>query len=63
MQSWGYGAEIAARIGSELFDKLDAPVQRLGAKDTFVAYQPQLEDVILPQADDIFAAIQKLSSY
>jgi 2-oxoisovalerate dehydrogenase E1 component len=63
MLSWGYGAEIAARIGSELFDKLDAPVQRIGAKDTFVAYQPQLEDVILPQADDIFAAIQKLSAY
>jgi 2-oxoisovalerate dehydrogenase E1 component len=63
MLSWGYGAEIAARIGSELFDKLDAPVQRLAAKDTFVAYQPQLEDVILPQADDIFAAIQKLHAY
>ena len=63
MLSWGYGAEIAARIGSELFDKLDAPVQRLAAKDTFVAYQPQLENVILPQADDIFAAIQKLSAY
>ncbi len=63
MQSWGYGAEIAARIASELFDKLDAPVQRVAAKDTFVAYQPQLEDVILPQSDDIFAAIQKLSEY
>jgi 2-oxoisovalerate dehydrogenase E1 component len=63
MLSWGYGAEIAARIGSELFDKLDAPVQRLAAKDTFVAYQPLLEDVILPQADDIFAAIQKLHAY
>jgi len=63
MQSWGYGAEIAARIASELFDKLDAPVQRVAAKDTFVAYQPQLENVILPQADDIFAAIQKLSEY
>jgi 2-oxoisovalerate dehydrogenase E1 component len=63
MLSWGYGAEIAARIGSELFDKLDAPVQRLAAKDTFVAYQPQLEDVILPQADDIFTAIQKLNAY
>jgi 2-oxoisovalerate dehydrogenase E1 component len=63
MLSWGYGAEIAARIGSELFDKLDAPVQRLAAKDTFVAYQPQLEDVILPQANDIFAAVQKLRAY
>ena len=63
MLSWGYGAEIAARIGTELFDKLDAPVQRLGAKDTFVAYQPLLEDMILPQANDIFTAIQKLSAY
>jgi 2-oxoisovalerate dehydrogenase E1 component len=63
MQSWGYGAEIAARIASELFDKLDAPVQRLAAKDTFVAYQPLLEDVILPQADDIFAAVRKLHAY
>jgi 2-oxoisovalerate dehydrogenase E1 component len=63
MQSWGYGAEIAARIASELFDKLDAPVQRLAAKDIFVAYQPQLEDITLPQVADIFAAIQKLSSY
>jgi 2-oxoisovalerate dehydrogenase E1 component len=63
MLSWGYGAELAARIGSELFDKLDAPVQRVAAKDTFVAYQPVLEDVILPQTDDIFAAIKKLAEY
>jgi 2-oxoisovalerate dehydrogenase E1 component len=63
MLSWGYGAEIAARIGSELFDQLDAPVSRLGAKDTFVAYQPELENVILPQADDIFAALLKLHAY
>ncbi len=63
MQSWGYGAEIAARIGSELFDTLDAPVQRLAAKDVFVAYQPQMEDAILPQTADIFAAIQKLIAY
>ncbi len=61
--SWGYGAEIAARIASELFDKLDAPVERLGAKDTFVAYQPELEDQILPQAEDIFQAALKLSNY
>jgi 2-oxoisovalerate dehydrogenase E1 component len=63
MLSWGYGAEIAARIGSELFHDLDAPVQRLAAKDTFVAYQPLLEDAILPQADDIFAAIQALCAH
>ena len=40
MLSWGYGAEIAARIADELFDELDAPVRRIGAMDTFVAYQP-----------------------
>jgi 2-oxoisovalerate dehydrogenase E1 component len=63
MLSWGYGAEIAARIGSELFHDLDAPVARLGAKDTFVAYQPLLEDAILPQAHDIFEAIRKLCAH
>ncbi len=50
--SWGYGAEIAARIADELFDNLDAPVKRVAAKDTFVAYQPQVEDEILPQPSD-----------
>ncbi len=49
MLSWGYGAEIAARIGDELFHDLDAPVRRVAAMDTFVAYQPLLEDAILPQ--------------
>jgi 2-oxoisovalerate dehydrogenase E1 component len=61
MLSWGYGAEIAARIADELFFDLDAPVRRVAAKDTFVAYQPLLEDVILPQPDDIFRAMLELS--
>ncbi|MGA7380051.1 MAG: transketolase C-terminal domain-containing protein, partial [Terriglobales bacterium] len=63
MLSWGYGAEIAARIADELFDNLDAPVRRIAAKDTFVAYQPILEDVILPQADDLFRAMKQLAEY
>jgi 2-oxoisovalerate dehydrogenase E1 component len=63
MISWGYGAEIAARIGDELFDYLDAPVRRIGSMDTFVAYQPILEDVILPQPDTILKAIQSLKAY
>jgi 2-oxoisovalerate dehydrogenase E1 component len=63
MISWGYGAEIAARIADELFEDLDAPVKRIGAMDTFVAYQPLLEDVILPQPDAILKAIVGLNAY
>ena len=63
MLSWGYGAEIAARIGEELFDELDAPVKRVAALDTFCAYQPKLEDEILPQTDDITAALRQLLEY
>ena len=63
MLSWGYGAEIAARIGEELFGELDAPVKRVAAMDTFCAYQPRLEDEILPQTDDIAAAVRQLIEY
>jgi 2-oxoisovalerate dehydrogenase E1 component len=61
--SWGYGAEIAARIGEELFDWLDAPVRRVGAMDTFVAYQPVLEDAILPGAEDLYRAMEEMAGY
>ncbi len=63
MLSWGYGAEIAARIGDELFHDLDAPVRRVGAMDTFVAYQPLLEDVILPQPERLFQAMRDLAAF
>jgi len=63
MLSWGYGAEIAARIADELFEDLDAPVRRVAAKDTFVAYQPQLEDEILPQSEDVYRAIVELTKF
>jgi len=61
--SWGYGAEIAARIADELFEDLDAPVKRVAAMDTFVAYQPALEDVILPQAEHLFKAMEELAKF
>jgi 2-oxoisovalerate dehydrogenase E1 component len=61
--SWGYGAEIAARIAAELFQYLDAPVARAAALDTWVGYNPQLEAEILPQAEDIAAAAEKLLRY
>ena len=61
--SWGYGAEIAARIADQLFEHLDAPVRRVAATDTFVAYQPILEDAILPQADDLYRGMKELADY
>ena len=63
MKSWGYGAEIAARIGEELFHDLDAPVRRVAAMDTFVAYQPVLEDAILPQPEDLYRAMAELAAF
>jgi len=62
-RSWGYGAEIAARIADELFDELDAPVRRIAATDTFCAYHPSLEDAILPQSADIARAVRDLAAY
>ncbi|HYM13923.1 MAG TPA: transketolase C-terminal domain-containing protein, partial [Bryobacterales bacterium] len=58
--SWGYGAEIAARIAGELFGDLDAPVARVGAQDAWIGYHPQLEDEILPQTSDVERALQRL---
>jgi 2-oxoisovalerate dehydrogenase E1 component len=63
MLSWGYGAEIAARIADELFDELDAPVKRVAAMDTFCAYQPNLEDVILPQTSHLISAVKRILEY
>ncbi|MGA3020211.1 MAG: dehydrogenase E1 component subunit alpha/beta [Bryobacteraceae bacterium] len=61
--SWGYGAEIAARIADELFDRLDAPVRRVGALDTWVGYHPQLESAILPQTENLVAEMERLLVY
>jgi 2-oxoisovalerate dehydrogenase E1 component len=61
--SWGYGSEIAARIGEELFLELDAPVRRVAATDTFVAYAPQLEDVILPQVEHLREAMIEVARF
>jgi 2-oxoisovalerate dehydrogenase E1 component len=61
--SWGYGAEISARISQDLFAWLDAPVSRVASTDTFVAYAPELEDVILPQTADIRAAMEQIVGF
>ena len=61
--SWGYGAEIAARIADEAFAWLDAPVRRVAATDTFVAYAPELEDVILPQVESLRQAMASIAAF
>jgi 2-oxoisovalerate dehydrogenase E1 component len=61
--SFGYGAEIAARIADELFTHLDAPVKRVAAMDTWVGYHPQLEAKILPQTDDLVKTIDQLLAF
>jgi len=62
-QSWGYGAEIAARIADECFSWLDAPVKRVASTDTFVGYAPKLEDFILPQVEDLAQAMRDLHAF
>jgi 2-oxoisovalerate dehydrogenase E1 component len=62
-RTFGYGAEIAARISEELFDDLDAPVRRIGGEDCWIPYNPDLEDVILPQTSDLLDAVRELAAY
>ena len=61
--SWGYGAEIAARIADQCFPWLDAPVKRVASTDTFVGYAPALEDYILPQVEDLAQAMRELHAF
>jgi len=61
--SWGIGSEVAARIADEVFPWLDGPVKRVASKDTWVAYAPQLEAEILPQADDVYEAVVDLHAF
>ena len=61
--SWGYGAEIAARIADQCFPWLDAPVKRVASTDTFVGYAPDLEDFILPQVENLARAMRELHAF
>ena len=61
--SWGYGAEIVARIADDCFAWLDAPVKRIASTDTFVGYAPQLEDATLPQVETFRRAYEELMQY
>jgi len=59
----GYGAELAARVAERCFEHLDAPVRRIAAEDTPVAYAPTVEEFILPQKDDVLTAIREVTAY
>ena len=61
--SWGYGAEIAARLADVTFNFLDAPVKRVACTDTFIAYAPELEDVQLPQVEHLLAAYEEIAKF
>jgi 2-oxoisovalerate dehydrogenase E1 component len=61
--SWGYGAEIAARVAEELFEFLDAPVRRLAAKDVYIPYHPLLEEAVLPQPAEIVRVAKELTAF
>ena len=58
-RSFGFGAEIAARAGQELFSYLDAPVMRVSAKDTYVGFAQELVDACLPQVADICETLRR----
>jgi 2-oxoisovalerate dehydrogenase E1 component beta subunit len=59
----GFGAEIAATIGEEAFEDLDAPVKRIAAPDTPVPFSPPLEKAFIPQVDDVVAGLRELAEY
>ncbi|PYS14256.1 MAG: hypothetical protein DMG15_08730 [Acidobacteria bacterium] len=59
----GWGAEVVARIAANCFDHLDAPVLRVGAKDSFVASAVSLEDEVLPSVEDLRRELTKLFRY
>jgi 2-oxoisovalerate dehydrogenase E1 component len=59
----GFGAEIVSRVAENCFEWLDAPVQRVGALDCWVAYSPVLEDAILPDTEGVYDALLRAVRY
>ena len=59
----GFGAEVAAWVGEHCFADLDAPIRRVAAADTHVAYEPTLAQAILPQVSDVVTAARDLLEF
>jgi acetoin:2,6-dichlorophenolindophenol oxidoreductase subunit beta len=55
----GFGAEVAAVLQHQAFDYLDAPIERVGAKFTPLAFAPVMEQYVVPHAEDVLAAIRR----
>src|SRR4029077_18658537 len=55
----GFGAEVTAVLQEKAFDWLDAPIQRVGAKFAPLAFAPPMEQFVVPQVEDVLAAIRK----
>ncbi|MFN7944483.1 MAG: thiamine pyrophosphate-dependent enzyme [Blastocatellia bacterium] len=59
----GVGGEIAARVSENLFEYLDAPIMRVGSKDSPVPFSRILEKAVLPQVEDIYTKALELAGY
>jgi pyruvate dehydrogenase E1 component beta subunit len=59
--SGGFGAEAAAKISSELFDYLDAPILRVAAKDVPIPFSPPMEAFVLPKVEDVIKAVRQVT--
>ncbi len=59
--SGGFGAEVSARIHSELFDDLDAPVLRVAARDVPMPFSPGMEKFVLPKVEDVIGAVRQVT--
>lgn len=56
----GWGAEIAATIQEELFDYLDAPIRRVGAKNVHIPFSPPLQDFVIPDKNSVIEAVRSV---
>jgi len=59
----GFGAEVASQVGERLFGRLDAPIQRVGARRSHIPFSPPLERAVVPQADEIIQAARAVVRY
>lgn len=56
----GFGAQIAAWLAEELFDELDAPIQRVASKDVPIPFSPPMEEFVIPGVGDVVAAVRRV---